>query len=109
MKKIEVNIQEEPILPWINMIKDTEEEIEISVFDGKSPVDVSGMTAELKWRKPTRETMTINAEIEGENVITIASKEETDITGQTICELTLKKGKAEIKAYFYVYVEDIRQ
>ena len=109
MKKIKVNIQNEPILPWINMIKDTEEEIEITVFDGESPVNISGMTAEMKWKKPTREIMTINAEIENEKVITAALKEETDITGQALCELTLKKNKTESKAYFQIYVEDIRE
>lgn len=109
MKEIKVNIQPDPILPWTNTIKDTEEEIEITVFDGEERVDVSGMTAELKWRKPTRETMTVRTEIKDKKVITTTSKEETDITGQALCELTLKKDKVESKAYFFVYVEDIRQ
>ena len=108
MKEIKVNIQPSPILPWTNTIKDTEEEIEITVFDGEERVDVSGMTAELKWRKPTREITTVASEVKDGKVIASVSKSETDITGQATCELTLKKENTENKAYFWVYVEDIR-
>ena len=109
MKEIKVNIQPDPILPWTNTIKDTEEEIEITVFDGEKIVDVSGMTTELKWRKPTRDITDVALEIKNGKVIASVSKVETDIAGQATCELTLKKKDEESKAYFFVYVEDIRE
>ena len=105
---INVNIKQSPVLPSTQVIKETESILEISVFDGADPVDVSGMTTDLKWTKPFGTVLEIKTEIEDRKVLAYVSKEATDELDQATCKLTLKKGKTESKAYFFVYVEDIR-
>lgn len=106
---IKANIKPDPIFPSTQVIKDTESILEISVFDGTDPVDVSGMTTKLKWTKPFGAVLDIKTEIESQKVLAYVPKEATDEPDQATCILTLKKGETESKAFFFVYVEDIRE
>ena len=103
-----VNIIPNPIFPSTQIIKDTESILEISVFDGADPVDLSGMTTKLKWTKPFGDILEIETEIQNGKVLAHVTKEATNEPDQTTCELTLRNEEKEEKAFFFVYVEDIR-
>lgn len=103
-----VNIIPNPIFPSTQVIKDTESILDISVFDGDDQVDLSGMATKLKWTKPFGDILEIKTEIQNEKVLAHITKEATSEPDQVTCELTLENGGKENKAFFFVYVEDIR-
>lgn len=103
MKEINVYIDKSPILPCVNMIKDKEDCLEITVFNGETQVEVK--KAKIDGKKPFGEHISIYSKIENGIIVAELTPEDMDQTGKILCEITIK----EEKAYFYIYVEDIRE
>ena len=103
MKKISVNVEQSPVLPWVDMIKDAEDLLEVSLFDGDEAVEV--LEAYIDGKKPYGENVAIPSKIENGKIVADVKPEVVDQIGKILCEITMK----EKKAYFFIYVEDIRQ
>ena len=101
--EINVNLKKSQILPWITVNKDTEDTIEISVFNGDDAVNAPKKTT-LTGKKPFGEVVTISTKTKAGKVLADVTKELTDQTGKVVCELTLN----EEKAFFIIHVEDIK-
>ena len=102
MKTIDINLNQNHLLPWVNMLKDTEENLEITVFDGDDPVKVTD--AKLTAQKPFGERVDLQSKIKNGIIVADVTPKVTDQTGKLVCEIETK----EKSAYFLIYVEDIR-
>lgn len=104
MEQINVNLKNSQLLPWVNVIKDTESIIEISVFNGKDTVTISQGETTLTGKKPFGEKVTINTRTEAGKILADVTKEVTDQPGKVLCELSVSEGTA----FFIIHVEDIK-
>lgn len=68
----------------------------------------AGTTAEIRGRKPDGETFAHSGTVSG-NLVTIPFYEDmTDVSGKTVCEITLKHGQKSLStSNFYINIEPV--